>query len=186
MLKNSKNYSGLFNKLKKFLSQDIEDIVIFGSIAKGKGIPKDIDICIIFKYKIDLKKVRSINSKLGDNFHVSSLVADNFLNKKHTLAQTLLFEGISVSRGKKLSDLYSLASYSIYSYTLANLRKSNKVRFVYMLKGRKQEKGIIDNFKGSFLAPGCFIIPVEKDSEMLEIMARWNIKFKRRRALLMD
>ena len=186
MLKNSKDYSKLMNKLKRFLSEDIEDIIIFGSVVKGKGMPKDIDICLVFKDKINLKKVELINSKLGGNFHVSSLIMKNFLNKKHPLAQSLLFEGISISRGKRLGDLYSLVPYTIYSYTLSNLRKSYRVRFVYLLKGRGEEKGIIEKFKGKFLAPGCFIVPVGKDYEMLEIMNRWNIKFKRKRLLLID
>ena len=96
MLKNSKDYSVLIRNLKKFLSEDIGDIIIFGSTVKGKGIPKDIDLCIVFKDKIDLKNVNMINSKLGNNFHISSLTMRNFLDKKHPLAQTLLFEGISV------------------------------------------------------------------------------------------
>jgi predicted nucleotidyltransferase len=181
MLKGSK----LYLKLKKIIKEyDLEDIILFGSFVKGKTIAKDIDICLIFKKSVDLKIIKKIQAKLGDNFHISSLSVDNFLNKKHNLTQTLLFEGISIKSRRSLSDVYSLKSYGLYYYDISEMKKSNKVRFVYLLKGRGNEKGIVKEFKGQFLVNGCFIIPVEKDNEMLEILRQWNVKFKRKMVLL--
>ena len=40
--------------------------------------------------------------------------------------------------------------HSIYSYDLSNLKPSIKVRFVYVLKGRGKEKGIVKEKKGEF------------------------------------
>ena len=182
MLKNSEVYL----KLRKIVKQyNLEDIIIFGSFVKGKAAPRDIDICLIFKESPNLECIREIQSKLSDEFHVSSLSTDSFFNKKHNLAQTLLFEGISAKSGKKLSEIYSLDSYGLYYYDISRMEKSDKVRFVYLLKGRKNGKGIVSEFNGEFLVNGCFIVPVEKDSEMLEIMNKWNVKFSRKRVLLM-
>jgi len=182
MLKNS----GIYLKLRKIIKKyDFEDIIIFGSFVKGKTTPRDIDICLIFKENVNLISIKEIQSELGERFHVSSLSADNFFNKKHNLAQTLLFEGISAKSGKRLGEIYSLDPYGLYYYNISDMKKSDKVRFVYLLKGRKNGKGIVSEFNGEFLVNGCFIVPVEKDSEMLEIMNKWNVKFSRKRVLLM-
>ncbi len=74
----------------------------------------------------------------------------------------------------------------IYTYDLKKVPKSKKVRFVYLLKGRRGEKGIIENLKGKFLVPGCFIIPEKSDKEVTEIFNLWNIKFKRKKIQLID
>lgn len=161
------------------------DIIVFGSFVKGKTAPKDIDICLIFRDSVDLDIVKDIQAIIGENFHISSLSANNFFNKKHNLAQTLLFEGVSARSGKRLNDIYSLDSYGLYYYDISDMKKSDKVRFVYLLKGRGKEKGIVKEFKGAFLVNGCFIMPVEKDGEMLEIMDKWGVKFKKKRVMLM-
>ncbi len=181
MLKNSE----IFLKLRKIVKKyDLEDIIIFGSFVKGKTKPEDIDICLIFKENINLETIRNIQYELDNRFHISSLTTDNFFNKKHNLAQTLLFEGISAKLGQRLGELYSLDSYGLYYYDISGMKKSDKVRFVYLLKGRIKGEGIVNGFKGKFLVNGCFIVPVEKDSEMLEIMNKWNVKFSRKMVLL--
>ena len=51
-----------------------------------------------------------------------------------------------------------------------------KVRFVYLLKGRPNQDGLVVDMDGQFLVPGCFIIPSDKDSEMSDIFKQWEIK----------
>ena len=68
----------------------------------------------------------------------------------------------------------------LYTYDLKKQPKSKAVRFVYLLKGRKKDIGIIKEFNGKFLAPGCFIIPRKKDKEIQEIFKLWKIPFKRK------
>ncbi|MBD3249783.1 hypothetical protein GF336_07085 [Candidatus Woesearchaeota archaeon] len=81
---------------------------------------------------------------------------------------------------KRLSSNHNLNLNVLYTYNLKNIKKSNAVRFVYLLKGRSKEKGIIKEFKGTFLAPGCFIIPIKHDKEMQEIFTTWKIPYKRK------
>ncbi|MFC1753596.1 hypothetical protein ACFL96_09425 [Thermoproteota archaeon] len=73
---------------------------------------------------------------------------------------------------------------SIYSYDISHLKNSNKVRFVYVLKGRGDDSGLVLDLKGEFLAPGCFMIPSEKDSEIKEVMKKWNVKHKKIEVLM--
>lgn len=78
-----------------------------------------------------------------------------------------------------ISKSHNLSLFALYTYDLKNLPKSKAVRFVYLLKGRNNEQGIVKEFKGRFLAPGCFIIPIKKDKEMQEIFDYWKIGFKK-------
>ena len=81
---------------------------------------------------------------------------------------------------RDLSKKHKLKLSALYTYSLSDQPKSKAVRFVYLLKGRTKDEGIIKEFKGTFLAPGCFIIPIKKDKEMQEIFQKWEIPFKRR------
>lgn len=80
---------------------------------------------------------------------------------------------------RDLSRKHKLKLRILYTYSLSKQPKSKAVRFVYLLKGRGKEPGIINQLKGKFLAPGCFIIPIKADKEIQEIFAHWKIPFKK-------
>lgn len=182
MLKKLSKY--LKEKLKGIDLTEITDIFLFGSAVKGKEFPRDIDICIIFKRKISRKIVENIESRLKNfDVHISSLIVDNFFSKPHSLIKTLLLEGISILHGKPLIQNFNFSSYVLYSYNLSKLKASEKVKFVYLLKGRK-EKGIIEKMDGEWIADSCFIISIQKDSEMLIILKKWQVPFKRKEVLI--
>ena len=63
----------------------------------------------------------------------------------------------------------------LYSYNLKKIQKSLAVRFVYALKGRDKNIGIVEEFGGEFIASACFFIPFIRDKEMQEIMKQWGI-----------
>ncbi|MBW2989981.1 nucleotidyltransferase domain-containing protein [Candidatus Woesearchaeota archaeon] len=188
MLKNLKKYSVLCSISRRIKSKSIVDVILFGSAVKGKTEPQDIDIAVIFKGKADVKLIGRLDEaceKNGFNAHISSLVIDNFFTKPHSLIRAVFFEGISLLTDKAIAGNYGLTSWSVYNYNLTGLKKSERVRFVYVLKGRGREKGLIEEFKGKFLAPGCFIVPVEKDNEILDVLKRWKVKFERDKYMLM-
>jgi len=72
----------------------------------------------------------------------------------------------------------------LYSYDLSHLKKSHKVRFVYLIKGRGSDKGLVEKLKGRFLASACFIISVSHDTEIQQIMDEWHIKYSRYKIIL--
>lgn len=186
MSKKSKEFSNLKNKIRKLISEDIVDIILFGSAVKEKIQPNDIDIAIIFRKTIEKEILRKFQNALGERYHISSLTIDQFFTKPHSLAKTLLFEGVSLTTNKKLSDNFNLKSSTLYKYDLKKEKPSKKVRFVYLLKGRAKNKGIIEQFNGNYISNSSFMIPVEKDEEMLEILKEWEIKFYRKKLLLMS
>ena len=110
-------------KLNKYLKErirgidltEIADILLFGSAAKGKEFPKDIDICIIFRKRVLRELIQDIESKTKNfNIHISSLTIDNFFRKPHSLVKTLLTEGISILSGKPFIQNFGFSSYVLY------------------------------------------------------------------------
>lgn len=185
MLKKSEICLDLKKIFKK--RKDVLDVVLFGSLAKGKTEPNDIDVCIIFRENTDSDFINELNQeKRFERIHFSALTADNFFRNPHTLIRSVLFEGKSLITNKKLSNLYGLNAYAMFTYDIRKLQNSKKVRFLYALKGRKNQTGIVEDFKGRFIAKNAFIIPVGKDREMIEVMEMWNIKFERKQIFLIS
>ena len=79
-----------------------------------------------------------------------------------------------------ISKKHKLKFFVLYTYDLSKESKSKKVRFVYVLKGRSGEPGLIKGYGGKFLAPGCFLIPIKHDKDIQEVFDLWKIKFKRK------
>lgn len=186
MLKNSKEYLELKNKWKANWKKEIVDIVIFGSFVKNKLKPNDIDICIIFREKIEQTILKGIEAFLGEKHHVSSLVIDNFFTNPHSLSKTLLLEGKSLITGKSIADVFALTPKTLYSYDLSSEEGAKKVKFVYLLRGRNSSDGLVKEWKGEFISNSSFITPIEKDEEIMEVMNKWKIKYKRKKLLLMN
>ncbi len=185
----------MLEKLKKSLAikpknkNEIVDIILFGSAVKGKYLPKDIDICIIFKNKPIpeiLKEIEEKAKKTKLNIHISTLTAKNFFTAPHSLIKTILKEGRSILTKKTISEIYGLSAYSLYTYSLTKMTPTEKVRFIYTVKGRKNEKGFVKKIGGEWITDSCFIIPINKDSEIQKLLKRWNIQYKRKNVLLMN
>lgn len=72
----------------------------------------------------------------------------------------------------------------LYTYQINKLDKSKRVRFVYLLKGRRDDKGLVAELNGKFLVPGCFMIPIKHDKEMQDIFKKWKVKSKRMKIIV--
>jgi len=75
-------------------------------------------------------------------------------------------------------------STAIYTYDLSKLDNVTKVRFVYLLKGRKKGHGLIDELNGKFLVPGCFLIDISKTEKIESIFRQWSVSFKKEEVLM--
>lgn len=186
MLKKSKEYSLLKNKWKKYWKKEVLEIFVFGSIVKGKYRPNDIDLCFVFRDKINPAIIKEAEVLLGEQFHLSSLRGEDFFYETHSLARTILLEGRSILSGKTLAENYGLAAKLFFSYDLSLEESSKKVRFVYLLRGRNGSEGLVKKFGGEFIANNVFLLPIDKDKEMQEVIDLWKIKYHRRKVLLMD
>jgi predicted nucleotidyltransferase len=173
MLKKSKNLSVLTNLLKKYVIKDIVDIILFGSAVRGKEEPGDYDICIVFREKIDLRKIRELEDILKNrkiSAHLSYLTIDNFFTKKHSLASTLFLEGRSMITNKPLSWNYNLDNRTLFIYELKNMNPTDKVKFLYALKGRRGKIGILDRIKSKIVGKGVIIVPTIEEHKITSLL----------------
>ncbi len=178
----------LKNLLKKHLKNNIADMFIIGSSIKNKNIPRDTDIIVLFKEK-NLKQVEEtlFNIKEDLDFikeaHIEPLFVDDMFAESIFL--TILHEGFSVRNSKTISDMLNLKSYSIFSFNLMNLSKLNKVRFAQTLYGRNKD-GLLQAAKGISLGQGSFMVQVHDEEIFKELMKKWKISYKHKRAFVSD
>src|SRR3989339_943643 len=135
-------------------SREILDIIVFGSAVKGKVIPSDIDIAVISE------KIMNVNLS---NFHIICLKPIDFFKNPPPIITTLLREGYSLKNNKPFSEIYSFLSRVIFIYELKGLDSSGKVKIVNNLRGIREEKGMVEQNKGEWLANQVFIVPVENE-----------------------
>ncbi len=67
---------------------------------------------------------------------------------------------------------------TLYCYDLSNFKSSIKVRLVYLLRGRRGEKGMVQKLNGKFFSQGSFFIPEKNIWEMDEVLNEWGVKYK--------
>ena len=180
-------------KLKKYLKgekrEDIFDIVVFGSLVKGKLAPRDADKLVIFlqgSLKERLNAVQEIKNNIKNKVEVSIDVKQALLKDLFSpefLARTgILLEGFSIFSNKKFCQTLGFESTSLFWYNLKDLSHSQKVKFNYILAGRKQ-KGIIESLGGERLAGGAIKIPIETSLEFEEILKNNKIDYKKKNIL---
>lgn len=184
-----KKLSLVINKIRLWIKKNnVIDVVLFGSLVRGKYNPKDVDLCIIIKDSDEKKSLSLVDSlgKLVDrfdfNFHVNILTTSSFV-KGDTLTKTLLTEGHSIKKGKRFSSLFGFEGKTLFVYTLKHFSSSKRVKFHYLLKGRYGSKGILKEVNGKFLGTGSIIIPTEKEDILKEIFDKWDVKYKIHRIL---
>jgi predicted nucleotidyltransferase len=174
-----------YNKYKK----KIFDIILYGSAARGKHKPRDIDILIIFK-DVDKKEyfelpyeLRKCLEKEGLKADVKGILIYELFDPKFLARQGLLIEGYSLIKNNLLSERFGFESYSLFAYSLKNLNHNEKTKFQYAFKGRRGEKGILEELSGITVGMGSVLIPIENSEKFKEFLDKWRIEYKERRGI---
>ena len=77
----------------------------------------------------DITSIEEIQKLLGEKYHISILTTDNFFTNPHSLAKTILLEGISIITKKSLADNFNLNTKVIYTYDTSKELSKKKVQF---------------------------------------------------------
>ena len=185
-----KELSSAIRKIRQWIKQSkVLDVVIFGSSARGKPKPTDVDLCIILTDADEKRSLDIIDSlgkladKEGMNAHISVLTSSAIISG-NTLAKTLLAEGVSIKNDDCFSMAFGFKSRSLFSYTLKHFTPAQRVQFHYALKGRYGSQGALAETKGTFLGTGNILVPVENEDLLKEIFDKWNVKYKVDRILI--
>jgi len=184
----------MLKNLKKQLGSEkdkaIFDIVIYGSIVKGKEDARDIDILVIFlegSLKERLNKLQEIKSRLKDMKIEAELDMKQILLKElfssSFLARTgILLEGISIFTNKKFCETLGFKSFTLFWYSLTGLTHLEKVKFNYIFAGRNT-KGVIEEVNGQRLVNGAIKVPIENSAIIEGILKTNKIQYHKKNIL---
>lgn len=74
-------------------------------------------------------------------------------------------------------------SFTLFWYNLKGLTHAQKIRFNYILAGRRSLKGMIKELKGKRLVRGAVKIPIEHSIEFEEILKANDVNYKKKNIL---
>ena len=174
----SENLKKSSKKLYQNYKNKIIDMLLFGSFAKGKFDPSDIDVAVLLKNTRETEIL-----KLGDEFkkffsekiHLNLVLIETLLY--NPLFKTLIHEGISLLDNKQLIQRIGYESGAIFSLNLTRLNKSKKVLFSYALHGHKNNKGELARVKGKNIGKAVVFVSSKFKDEFKEFLELWNTDF---------
>lgn len=176
-------------KSKKLIekNKDLIDIVLYGSIVKGRESLTDIDLMLIF-FKRSLKERSDIayefkSSLEIENIDVKTMNLEDFFNTEFLARQGLLTEGISLVDNKNLSERFGFNSFALFSYSLKNLSHNEKVKFNYALNGRTTI-GVLKRLEGKGIGLAVLLIPIKNKSIFEDFLKKWNVKYEAKEVLM--
>ena len=184
LIKSAKLISISKQLIKK--NHEIWDMVVYGSLVKGKPKPNDIDIAIFlnskqalnFKLELGQKIKSAFQKEIRLNLDVKVIDLSDLRDPNFLARESILGEGFSLINKKWLSEIFGFKSAYLFHYELKNLNLSQKKMFYYALKGRRGSKGILDRMGGEQLSDGLIKIPIEFSYEFIELLEGYKIRYK--------
>jgi len=177
-------------KTKLNYSKDVFDIVQFGSSIMVDSSPNDIDIAVIFfniPIKEQLIQSQLIKEQLQKNsellIHIKSYDLYFFFDESNFAKENIIFYGKSVIANDYFAKKLGFNPRIQISYSLKNLKKKDKIRFHYLLKGKKGNYGLLKKHGGSLINPGLIEIYPEYESVFIEPIKKLATNFKVKRIL---
>jgi len=174
----------LESKSKTFYSQnkkEVLDILLFGSVIKGKSKPHDLDILIIFKEKNNIDLIYKFRLMLESSVTLSVEVTGKsyfeLFKKTFVIREAILSEGYSLINHCFFSQGLGFVNKVMFHYNLKGKNKSERMRFYYSLHGRNTE-GILKKLDAKKFMDTVILCPVEHQEEMREFFNHWKIEFK--------
>lgn len=178
----------LQKKPKLSYSNNVFDIVQFGSSVLAGTEPNDMDIAVIFlkvPLKEQLEEAQKIKKQIENwsklPVHIKSYDLYSFFDEGNFAKEGILFYGKSLISGMAFAKKFSLTPKLQISYNLSKLEKKDKVRFNYLLNGKHGEYGLLRKYGGKILNPGLVEINPEYEKIFIEEMKKISSDLKIRR-----
>ncbi len=215
-LRSTSKLEEIINNIKTFIDlnlskyEEIENIILFGSLASGKFIEEsDIDICVIFKRSTSknlegtiFNYFLSLEKELNRSVQCIFIFPEDINNWDTIFLENILAEGQLLYGNsnfyKELIKVLDLKPYQIITLNLRALNNSDKMKLKRILYGYKtskkysekiyryQKRGLVKEFQGIKLGRGSFIIP-EKFLLFIETkLKEFDIKFSNFRAWMQE
>ena len=159
---------------------DVEDVLLFGSAVRGKVQPKDIDILILFKKKVDKHSEYLIRKELENYYSNLSIVSKTLttaLEPTFDARESILFEGVSLLSRKNLAQTYGFVSFGMFKYAVKGWSNVQKTKFYYALNGRSGNGGILREYHSMRLSDNIVLTPIESIEPMRDFLDSWQIRY---------
>jgi predicted nucleotidyltransferase len=169
--------SKLFYKKYK---EELQDIVLFGSVQRGKEKPRDIDILLIFTKKVD-KNIEYAFKKCVNSFiknvslhskKVDALYEDSFVAR-----EAIFFEGYSVIDKKTIASKYGFTALGMFRYHTKPLSNVEKTKFYHALNGRREKEGMLAVLQAIKVSDNLFTVPLEKIEFAKAFLDHWDLEY---------
>ncbi|MBT4604801.1 nucleotidyltransferase domain-containing protein [archaeon] len=182
---NSKLKNILEIKAKTFYKKNQEkilDILLFGSIVKGKSKPNDIDLLLIFTNKVDYKVLQEFTKILTSNdltipIEVTGKTYLEIQKTSFRAREAVLGESYSLIQKNFLAQGFGYKPQVLFIYSLKGKTKSQRMRFYYSLHGRGKNEGMLEKLSSQKLTDTVLSCPSQSRDEMIEYLGSWQIEF---------
>lgn len=178
LLKNKKVRSVINNFYKKN-KKEVVDILLFGSVVKGKEKPNDIDLLVVYRFKENLEldyELRKELENLNLNIQITGRTYAGLFNPSFIAREAVLSEGYSMIQNKYFSEGLGYSNCILFRYELKGLNKSERMRFYYSLYGRGSE-GMLKKLNGIKFSERVIIVPADKSEETVQYFNNWKMSY---------
>jgi len=157
------------------------DIILFGSLMRGKEKPSDIDVLLIFNNAVNKNieyEFRNILSKIEKNVSIVSRTKADYKIPSFDAREGLLFEGYSIGGSKFVAEEFGFKSMGLFIYQTKNLSNAEKTRFYYAMNGRTNTKGFIAQSGSIRLSDNMLVFDLSAVEDAKEFFQEWHIDYK--------
>ena len=178
LLKNTKLAYKIQN-IAKENADEILDIVMFGSSVKGKEKPKDVDLLVIYKTKINQElsyKIKKEIEDLGFEIDLVSKTYKDLFDSAFIARESYISEGYSLIQKKFVANGLGYRPMVLFRYNIGNFNKSQRMRFYYSLYGRNSE-GMLKKLKLYKFSERIILSPVEESEKVKDYLNSWKMDY---------
>ena len=178
LLKNTKLMSKIHSIIKKY-EDEILDIAVFGSYVRGKEKPRDLDVLIIYKTKVNPElnyKIKKEFKIFGFEIDLVSKTYSGLFDSSFIARESYLSEGYSLLNKKFIADGFGYKPMILFRYDIKSFNKSQRMRFYYSLYGRNTE-GMLKKLRLYKFSERIIISPVEESERVKDYLNSWKIQY---------
>lgn len=178
ILKDTKLKNSLKNIAKGL--PEVDDILVFGSIIRGKIHPSDIDIMILFKKAVDKDAEYIIRKEIEKHYGNASVISKTLktaLEPTFDARESILFEGVSLLSGKNLAKDYGFSSMGMIRYEIKGWTNLQKTKLYHALNGRSGKGGMLKELDCTKFSDNIIIVPLNKIEQIKDFIESWKINY---------
>lgn len=171
-------------------NKEVWDVVLYGSVVRGKEKPNDIDIAIILNKEVDLESKLSISFRLREalkgafkSVNIEAVSFSDLMDPSLLSRQAIVAEGYSLKARRFLHEMFGFETRTIFMYSLEGFTASRKKMIYYALKGRRGEDGLIRRCNAEQIGNTIIRCPLGYSEIFREFFDYNSIKFREERAI---